>query len=52
MDKGLLQPIESSEPTSPQKTPDPFDLAGLRLNSSFLETAGVKNVWPAPSAIG
>jgi hypothetical protein len=39
-----LQAIDPSNPTSPSDIPDPFDLKGLRLNASFLETAGVKKL--------
>jgi hypothetical protein len=39
-----LQAIDPSNPTIPSEIPDPFDLAGLRLNTSFLETAGVKRL--------
>jgi hypothetical protein len=34
----------SEQADDPQATPDPFDLAKLRLNPSFLETAGVKKL--------
>jgi hypothetical protein len=43
MTKPTLQAISSSDiPTAP--APDPFDLASLRLNPSFIETAGVKKL--------
>ena len=42
MTKSTLQAIDSNTPTTP--APDPFDLASLRLNPSFLETAGVKKL--------
>jgi hypothetical protein len=44
MPNPTLQAVDSSDPTNSPKTPDPFDLASLRLNSSFLETAGVKKL--------
>jgi hypothetical protein len=44
MPNPTLQAIDSSDPTNSPKTPDPFDLASLRLNPSFLETAGVKKL--------
>jgi hypothetical protein len=44
MPNPTLQPIDSSDATNSPKTTDPFDLASLRLNSSFLETAGVKKL--------
>jgi hypothetical protein len=31
-------------PSTAEAAPDPFDLASLRLNSSFVETAGVKKL--------
>jgi hypothetical protein len=31
-------------PSAIEKAPDPFDIASLRLNPSFLETAGVKKL--------
>jgi len=38
-----LTPVDP--PTAPTAaTPDPFDIASLRLNPSFLETAGVKKL--------
>jgi hypothetical protein len=39
MTKPTLQAVDSKVPTTP--APDPFDLASLRLNPSFIETAGV-----------
>jgi hypothetical protein len=42
MTKPTLQAIEPTTPTCP--APDPFDLARLRLNPSFIETAGVKKL--------
>src|SRR6516162_6662271 len=42
MTKPTLQPVDPHTPATP--APDPFDLASLRLNSSFLETAGVKKL--------
>jgi uncharacterized protein YbdZ (MbtH family) len=39
----VLQTVES-DPTIYPTIPDPFDLASLRLNPSFLETAGVKKL--------
>jgi hypothetical protein len=44
MPNPTLQAINSGDPTNSPKTPDPFDLASLRLNPSFLETAGVKKL--------
>jgi hypothetical protein len=44
MDKATLQAIGPNNPTKPSESPDPFDLASLRLNPSFLETAGVKKL--------
>jgi hypothetical protein len=41
MTKPTLQPVD---PNASVPTPDPFDLASLRLNQSFLETAGVKKL--------
>jgi hypothetical protein len=38
----LIDP--STTPTTTTAAPDPFDLASLRLNPSFLETAGVKKL--------
>jgi hypothetical protein len=46
-DKPKLQAIDPEIGTSapaPAPAPDPFDLASLRLNPSFLETAGVKKL--------
>jgi hypothetical protein len=42
MTKPTLQAVGPDTPTNP--TPDPFDLASLRLNPSFIETAGVKKL--------
>ena len=42
MSKSTLQAVDSNTPTT--SAPDPFDLASLRLNPSFLETAGVKKL--------
>ena len=42
MTKPTLQAVEPTIPTCP--APDPFDLASLRLNPSFIETAGVKKL--------
>ena len=42
MTKPTLQAVDPNIPAAP--VPDPFDLASLRLNSSFLETAGVKKL--------
>jgi hypothetical protein len=42
MTKPTLQAVDPNIPSSP--APDPFDLASLRLNPSFLETAGVKKL--------
>ena len=44
MDKVKFQPIDPNNPKGPQEAPDPFDLSSLRLNPSFLETAGVKKL--------
>jgi len=38
--KPNLQAVDPNSPTG--SASDPFDLASLRLNSSFVETAGVK----------
>jgi len=43
MTKPTLQAIEPTTPTDP--APDPFDLGSLRLNASFIETAGVKKLF-------
>jgi hypothetical protein len=43
MTKATLQAVDPNVSTSP--APDPFDLASLRLNPSFLETSGVKKLW-------
>ena len=42
MTKPTLQAVEPATPTN--SAPDPFDLASLRLNPSFIETAGVKKL--------
>jgi hypothetical protein len=42
MNKPIVQAADPNAPTTP--APDPFDLASLRLNPSFLETAGVKKL--------
>jgi hypothetical protein len=42
MAKPTLQAVDPN--TSATPGPDPFDLASLRLNPSFLETAGVKKL--------
>ena len=42
MTKPTLQAVDPNVPTTP--APDPFDLQSLRLNPSFLETAGVKKL--------
>jgi hypothetical protein len=42
MTKPTLQAVEPTTPTDP--APDPFDLVSLRLNPSFIETAGVKKL--------
>jgi hypothetical protein len=42
--KPALQAVDSEETPSSAAIPDPFDLASLRLNPSFLETAGVKKL--------
>jgi len=39
----LVDPTPTPAATPPA-APDPFDLAGLRLNPSFIETAGVKKL--------
>src|SRR5215471_9417071 len=41
MTKPTLQAVDDT-PTIP--APDPFDIASLRLNPSFIETAGVKKL--------
>ena len=43
MTKPTLQAVDPNLPPA-QPAPDPFDLASLRLNPSFLETAGVKKL--------
>jgi hypothetical protein len=42
MTKPTLQAVDPDTPTT--SAPDPFDLASLRLNPSFVETAGVKKL--------
>ena len=42
MTKPNLQAVDPNSPTG--SASDPFDLASLRLNSSFVETAGVKKL--------
>ena len=37
----LINPTDNPPTASVQPAPDPFDLASLRLNPSFIETAGV-----------
>ena len=44
MSKPTLQAVDPN--TASTSAPDPFDLASLRLNPSFVETAGVKNNSP------
>jgi hypothetical protein len=44
MPNPVLQAIDPNNPPKPSESPDPFDLASLRLNPSFLETAGVKKL--------
>jgi len=44
MSKPTLQAVDHNTPSNTQSTPDPFDLASLRLNPSFVETAGVKKL--------
>ena len=46
MTKPTLQAVDPNtvDPGTPTTPPDPFDLASLRLNPSFLETAGVKKL--------
>jgi hypothetical protein len=44
MPNPTLQAIDQNNPAKPAESPDPFDLASLRLNPSFLETAGVKKL--------
>jgi hypothetical protein len=43
MPKPTLQAVDPNNPGTPA-IPDPFDIASLRLNPSFLETAGVKKL--------
>src|SRR6266566_4648420 len=43
MTKPSLQTVNPA-PSSAGATPDPFDPANLRLNQSFVETAGVKKL--------
>jgi hypothetical protein len=42
MTKPTLQAVDPDTPTT--SAPDPFDLESLRLNASFIETAGVKKL--------
>jgi hypothetical protein len=42
MTKPTLQAVDPNIPSTP--APDPFDIASLRLNPSFVETAGVKKL--------
>ena len=42
MTKPTLQAVDPD--TSTTSAPNPFDLASLRLNPSFVETAGVKKL--------
>ena len=42
MSKPTLQAVDPNAPST--SAPDPFDLASLRLNPSFVETAGVKKL--------
>jgi hypothetical protein len=42
MSKPTLQAVDPN--TASTSAPDPFDLASLRLNPSFTETAGVKKL--------
>lgn len=42
MSKPTLQAVDPNAPTT--AAPDPFDIASLRLNPSFIETAGVKKL--------
>ncbi len=45
MSKPTLQAVDpNTASTTQQPAPDPFDLASLRLNPSFAETAGVKKL--------
>jgi hypothetical protein len=44
MVKPNLQAVDPNASASSTAIPDPFDLASLRLNPSFLETAGVKKL--------
>jgi hypothetical protein len=44
MSKPILQAADPNTHESSPAIPDPFDLAKLRLNASFLETAGVKKL--------
>ena len=42
--ENITRPTLVSSTASSTATPDPFDLESLRLNPSFLETAGVKKL--------
>jgi hypothetical protein len=44
MTKPTLQTVESAAKMDAAPSPDPFDLANLRLSQSFVETAGVKKL--------
>jgi hypothetical protein len=44
MTKPTLQAVDPNTPNPQTEIPNPFDLASLRLNPSFLETAGVKKL--------
>jgi hypothetical protein len=43
MNKPTLQAVDPDTPST-QQAPDPFDIASLRLNLSFVEAAGVKKL--------
>jgi hypothetical protein len=44
MTKPTLQAVDPAANTNATLTPDPLDLANLRLSQSFVETAGVKKL--------
>jgi len=44
MVESKLQSVDPANLTAKPEIPDPFDLASLRLNPSFTETAGVKKL--------
>jgi hypothetical protein len=44
MTKPTLQTVEPAAKMDAAPSPDPFDLANLRLSQSFVETAGVKKL--------